>query len=85
MNYDHLKETVTRIKPGSFVLDDKSVVYDNTIVVKSPLRIRYEGQKKVNNHTLAGVVIGNNVAYYCSKAELLVLSDFLRDIAKDLP
>mgnify|MGYP003387941102 CR=1 FL=1 len=81
MNYDHLKETKTTIKPGSLVLDDHNPRFNNEPLIRnSTTKVIYDGN--FNGSALLTFDRDKQVLY--TKNELLVLSNFLKDIAETL-
>jgi hypothetical protein len=84
MNYDHLKETKTIIKPGVLVLDGE--VHHEQIEgyyeCGDSVSVEYLGN--ISGYAQLRMDIEKDMIIVYSKEELLVLSSFLKDIAETL-
>lgn len=79
MNYDHLKTEKTIIKPGTLWLNDSNPKLSN-FAFPVLFNIKYDG----NINGSAALTFNKNPRQLYTKNELLVLSNFLKDIAETL-
>jgi hypothetical protein len=79
VNYDHLKQTKTIIKPGILTLNESNPRLKD-ISFATSFNIVYDG----NISGSAVLTFNKNPRQAYTKNELLVLSNFLKDIAETL-